>query len=53
VPLQALSAGHLNGLYAELEHAGLSVSTRRLVHAVLGRVLRDAKRWGGAMLLRG
>jgi integrase len=46
VRLQSLSAGHLNGLYAELERAGLSVSTRRLVHAVLGRALRDAERWG-------
>jgi integrase len=33
-------------LYAELEQAGLSVATRRLVHAVLGRALRDAERWG-------
>ena len=39
-------AGHLNALYAELERAGLSVATRRLVHAVLGRALRDAERWG-------
>ncbi len=44
--LQALSGGHLNGLYADLERAGLSVATRRLVHAVLGRALRDAERWG-------
>jgi integrase len=44
--LQALSGGHLNGLYAELEQTGLSVSTRRLVHAVLHRALRDAVRWG-------
>lgn len=44
--LQALSAGHLNGLYADLEAVGLSVSTRRLVHAVIGRALRDAERWG-------
>ena len=44
--LQALSAGHLNGLYADLERAGLSVATRRLVHAVIGRALRDAERWG-------
>ena len=44
--LQGLSGGTLNGLYAELEQAGLSVSTRRLVHAVLGRALRDAERWG-------
>jgi integrase len=46
VRLQALSAGHLNGLYAELEQAGLSASTCRLVHAVLHRALRDAVRWG-------
>jgi integrase len=44
--LQALSAGHLNALYGDLETAGLSVSTRRLVHAVIGRALRDAERWG-------
>jgi integrase len=44
--LQGLSAGHLNNLYAELERDGLSVSTRKLVHAVIGRALRDAERWG-------
>jgi integrase len=44
--LQGLSGGTLNGLYADLERDGLSVSTRRLVHAVLGRALRDAERWG-------
>lgn len=44
--LQGLSGGTLNGLYAELEQAGLSVSTRRLVHAVMGRALRDAEKWG-------
>ncbi|MGH2975581.1 MAG: tyrosine-type recombinase/integrase [Solirubrobacterales bacterium] len=46
VRLQALSGGHLNSLYGELEQAGLSVSTRRLTHAVLHRALRDAVRWG-------
>src|SRR5947199_2753533 len=46
VRLQALSPGHLNALYAALEQAGLSISTRRLVHAVIGRALRDAERWG-------
>jgi integrase len=46
VRLQALSAGHLNGLYAELDREGLSASTRRLVHAVLHRALRDGARWG-------
>lgn len=44
--LQALTGGHLNALYRELEQAGLSVSTRRLTHAVLHRALRDAVRWG-------
>lgn len=44
--LQGLTAGHLNGLYAELERDGLSVSTRKLVHAVIGRALRDGERWG-------
>ncbi len=46
VRLQALSGGHLNAMYATLEQAGLSVSTRRLAHAVIGRALRDAERWG-------
>lgn len=46
VRLQALSGGHLNGLYGELEQAGLSASSVRLVHAVLSRSLRDAVRWG-------
>ena len=46
VRLQSLSPAHLNALYADLERDGLSVSTRRLVHAVVGRALRDAERWG-------
>ena len=46
VRLQTLSAGHLNGLYAKLEGDGFSLATRRLVHAVLSRALRDAERWG-------
>lgn len=45
VRLQQLSGGHLNGMYAQLEQAGLSIATRRLVHAVIGRALRDAERW--------
>jgi len=44
--LQGLSGGQLNALYSQLEQAGLSVATRRLVHAVIGRALRDAERWG-------
>ena len=46
VPLRALSPGHLNSLYADLERDGLSAATRRLVHAVIGRALSDAVRWG-------
>lgn len=46
VRLQSLSGGDLNGLYRQLEQDGLSVSTRRLTHAVLHRSLRDAVRWG-------
>jgi integrase len=44
--LQAIAGGHLNGLYRELEQASLSVSTRKLTHAVLHRAFRDAVRWG-------
>lgn len=46
VRLQGLSAGHLNGLYAELENKGLSAGSRRLTHAILHRALRDAVRRG-------
>lgn len=44
--LQGLSPAHLNAMYGELERAGLSVSTRRQAHVVIGRALRDAERWG-------
>jgi integrase len=46
VRLQALRGGHLNGLYAELDRAGLSPATIRQVHAVVRRALNDAVRWG-------
>jgi integrase len=46
VRLQTLTGGHLNALYGELEQAGLSVATRRQVHAALHKALRDAVRWG-------
>ncbi len=46
VRLQALSGGHLTALYAELERQGLAPETRRLVHTVLHRALKDAVRWG-------
>jgi integrase len=45
IPLRSLSPGHVNSLYGELEAAGLSAATRRLVHAVLRRSLADAVRW--------
>jgi integrase len=45
VPLRNLNGAHLNVLYAELESEGLSIATRRLVHAVLRRALNDAVRW--------
>jgi integrase len=44
--LQAVTGGHLNGLYRELEDEGLSPASRRLTHAVLSRTFRDAVRWG-------
>jgi Arm DNA-binding domain len=46
VRLQAVTGGHLNGLYRELEDEGLSPASRRLTHAVLSRTFRDAVRWG-------
>ena len=46
VPLRNLTAGSLTALYNEMEREGSSPGTRRLTHAVLGRALRDAKRWG-------
>jgi integrase len=45
MPLRALTGGNLNALYADLERAGLSVNSRRLVHAALHRAFRDAVRW--------
>jgi integrase len=44
--LQAVTGGHLNAFYRELEEAGLSPASRRLTHAVLSRAFRDAIRWG-------
>jgi integrase len=44
--LQGVSGAHLNALYRKLEENGLSAGTRRLVHAVAHRALRDAMRWG-------
>ncbi|MHB8870280.1 MAG: tyrosine-type recombinase/integrase [Thermoleophilia bacterium] len=53
VPLQMLSAGQINRLYAELRKngrargpGGLSPNSVRRIHATLHRALRDAVRWG-------
>ncbi len=46
VPLRNVTGGTLTALYSEMERDGLSAGTRRMTHAVLGRALRDAKRWG-------
>jgi integrase len=57
VPLRALTGAHLNGLYAETERCadpecehddkcrGLTINSRRLLHSILHRALRDAVRW--------
>jgi integrase len=53
IPLQALTATHLNRLYADLaEHGrrdgrgGLKPKSVRHVHVLLHKALRDAVRWG-------
>lgn len=45
VPLRNLTGAHFNALYADMESRGLSVGTRRFLHAILHRALRDAIRW--------
>lgn len=45
LPLRSITGGHINALYAELEAAGLSINTRRLLHSALHRALKDAVRW--------
>ena len=44
--LQALTALHLDRLYAGLLGRGLAMSTVRKVHAVVGKALSDAERKG-------
>lgn len=46
VPLQRLTPGHLNALYAGLLERGLSARTVLHVHATIRRALADATRWG-------
>ncbi len=48
VDLQALTALHLDRLYAELLGRGLAMSTVRKVHAVVGKASSDAERKGFA-----
>jgi integrase len=45
VPLRQLGPDHVLGLLAELEHDGLAVASRAVIHAVLRRALNDAVRW--------
>jgi integrase len=45
VPLRQLGPDHVLGLLAELQHDGLAVATRSVIHAVLRRALNDAVRW--------
>jgi len=53
IELRALSASHLNNLYASLLESGrvdggggLSPTTTNLIHIVCHRLLRDAVKWG-------
>ncbi len=46
VQVQAIDAGTLNRLYADLAADGLGPSTIRAVHTVTGKVLADTVRWG-------
>ena len=46
IPLQRLTPGHLNALYADLLERGLSARTVLHVHAAVRRGLADATRWG-------
>jgi integrase len=46
IPLQRLTPGHLNALYADLLERGLSARTVLHVHATIRRALADATRWG-------
>jgi integrase len=46
VPLQRLTPGHLNTIYADLLERGLSARTVLHVHATIRRALADATRWG-------
>lgn len=55
VPLRRLDAGSLNKLYSSLSQdgarkdgkpGGLSVRTRRYIHTIIGKALKDAMKWG-------
>lgn len=48
VPLDRLTAAHLDGLYVALQASGLSASSVMRVHALVRRALGQAMRWGWA-----
>lgn len=43
--LQAVSPGHIDTFYADLERRGLAADTRVLIHSILRKALGDAVRW--------
>ncbi|MER3401403.1 MAG: site-specific integrase [Thermoflexus sp.] len=45
IPLAKLSPVHVQGLYADLERAGVSPRMRQFTHAVLHRALNQAVKW--------
>lgn len=46
VPLEELTARHLDAFYAALEDDGLSPATIRQVHAIMSAALKQARKWG-------
>ena len=46
VPVQSLTALHLDELYADMRRRGLAASTVRQLHAIVGKALGDAERKG-------
>src|SRR3954466_78587 len=45
VAIQKLSPAHIQSLHSVLEDSGASAETRRLVHVVLHRALKQALKW--------
>jgi integrase len=46
IVLQRLEPNHVQAMYSAMEKDGASAETRRLVHAVLRRSLKQALKWG-------